>query len=219
MCLFVGCEQLIGSVEKWRPFSAPTRTLGLGVISLSGACESIELLAHAQSDQALSPPAMLADPVSRESPFVALTSLALAPPHRPAALQADLYLPLLSSHSWIKRFSVLQELGDPDVAANLGGRGGIPRGHTVISEAYGSTGCVNASAWEDGGPEARLATAGDDTKCVQKGPYSRLSGGKVSPCATLTDLARAGSASGVQELKDSCAATEEKRKVPSWATV
>ncbi|KWU42875.1 WD40 repeat-like protein [Rhodotorula sp. JG-1b] len=110
---------------------------------------------------------MLADPVSRESPFVALTFLALAPPHRPAALQAELYSPLLSSHSWIKRFSVLQELGDPDVAANLGGRGGIPRGHTVISEAYGSTGCVNASAWEDRGPEARLATAGDDTKiCI-----------------------------------------------------
>lgn len=112
---------------------------------------------------------MLADPVSRESPFVALASLALAPPHRPAALQAELYSPLLSSHSWIKRFSVLQELGDPDVAANLGGRGGIPRGHTVISEAYGSTGCVNASAWEDRGPEARLATAGDDTKCVHPG--------------------------------------------------
>ena len=168
---------------------------------------------------------MLADPVSRESPFVALTSLALAPPHRPAALQADLYSPLLSSHSWIKRFSVLQELGDPDVAANLGGRGGIPRGHTVISEAYGSTGCVNASAWEDGGPEARLATAGDDTKCVQTGPFLsflqwRLSvRWQVTPFATLTDLARTGSASGVQALKDSCAAEAEKRRVQSWATV
>ncbi|GAA5977776.1 hypothetical protein JCM10908_005092 [Rhodotorula pacifica] len=110
---------------------------------------------------------MLAEPLSRESPFVALTSLALAPPHRPAQLHTGLYPSLLSSHDWVKRFTILQELGDPDVAPNVNGRGGRPRGHTVISEAYGSTGCVNALAWESGGPEARLASGGDDTKiCI-----------------------------------------------------
>lgn len=102
--------------------------------------------------------------VAAESPFVALTSAALAPPHRPHSLQSGLYSPLLRSHSWIKRYTILQELGDPEVAAASSGRGGIPRGHAVISEAYGSTGCVNASAWEDTGVGARLATAGDDTK-------------------------------------------------------
>lgn len=105
-------------------------------------------------------------PFQRESPFVSLTSLALAPPHRPAVLYEDVYSPILRSHSWVRRYAVLQELGDPDASSHLDGRRGVPRGHTVIKEAYGSTGCVNASAWESRGAEARLATAGDDTKCV-----------------------------------------------------
>lgn len=110
---------------------------------------------------------MLAEYGAIDSPFIALTSTALAPPHRPHLLQSGIYSPLLRSHSWIKRYTVLQELGDPEVAADNRGRGGIPRGHAVISEAYGSTGCVNASAWEDTGVGARLATAGDDTKiCI-----------------------------------------------------
>ncbi|BGP56941.1 hypothetical protein JCM8202v2_004577 [Rhodotorula sphaerocarpa] len=106
-------------------------------------------------------------PFQRESPFVSLTSLALAPPHRPAVLYEDVYSPILRSHSWVRRYAVLQELGDPDASSHLDGRRGVPRGHTVIKEAYGSTGCVNASAWESRGAEARLATAGDDTKiCI-----------------------------------------------------
>ncbi|GAA6014413.1 hypothetical protein JCM10207_005452 [Rhodosporidiobolus poonsookiae] len=95
------------------------------------------------------------------SPFDALpSSLSLSPPHRPTSL----HQPLVSSHAWLDRFAHLQTLGDPP--DEFGGAWGA--GHQVVRDAYGSTGCVNAMDWEEGGEE-RLATAGDDTKiCIWK---------------------------------------------------
>ncbi|GAA5847928.1 hypothetical protein JCM9279_003494 [Rhodotorula babjevae] len=98
-----------------------------------------------------------------DNPFHALSSLLLAPPHRHPS---PLYSTLVASPAWLTRYDILQHLGDPPSAAAGGGTfaGG---GHRVVRDAYGSTGCVNAMAWEDTGNGARLATAGDDTKiCI-----------------------------------------------------
>ncbi|GAA5823881.1 hypothetical protein JCM3770_000202 [Rhodotorula araucariae] len=99
------------------------------------------------------------------NPFLALPSLPLAAPHRPAVLSSALYPALAASPAWLKRFDLLQTLGDADGAG--GGPGAFTgRGHRVVRGAYGSTGCVNAMDWE-GGLQGRLATAGDDTKiCI-----------------------------------------------------
>ncbi|GAA5976376.1 hypothetical protein JCM11641_005993 [Rhodosporidiobolus odoratus] len=105
---------------------------------------------------------------SVSSPFVSLSSLPLSPPHRPSLFSTSFYPTLASSSSWLARFALLQTLGekDQDEEGGMGMWGG--RGHTVFREAYGSTGCVNAMDWEEGGQE-RLATAGDDTKiCIWK---------------------------------------------------
>ncbi|BGP50055.1 hypothetical protein JCM10450v2_005963 [Rhodotorula kratochvilovae] len=99
------------------------------------------------------------------NPFLALPSLPLAPPNRPAALSSALYPDLVASPAWLQRFDLLQTLGEVDGAG--GGPGAFTgRGHRVVRDAYGSTGCVNAMDWE-GGPQGRLATGGDDTKiCI-----------------------------------------------------
>ncbi|GAA6033844.1 hypothetical protein JCM8097_000367 [Rhodosporidiobolus ruineniae] len=106
-------------------------------------------------------------PPSSLSPFLSLPSLALSPPHRPALLASHLYPRLVSSPAWLGRFDLLQTLGEPE-GEGAGGMWGGARSHSVVREAYGSTGCVNAMDWEGGGQE-RLATAGDDTKiCIWK---------------------------------------------------
>ncbi|ORY73852.1 WD40-repeat-containing domain protein [Leucosporidium creatinivorum] len=88
--------------------------------------------------------------------FLELPSLSLAPPNRPVK---QLYSNILAAPSWPPRLSLLATLGDPHPTTS---------GHRVAREAWGSTGCVNALDWEQGG-EGRLASAGDDTKiCIWK---------------------------------------------------
>ncbi|GAA5862665.1 hypothetical protein JCM1840_002630 [Sporobolomyces johnsonii] len=94
------------------------------------------------------------------NPFLSLSALPLSPPHRTLS---PLYSSLLASDAWLARFALLQTLGEPDNADGFAGSG-----HRVVKEAYGSTGCVNAMDWEEGG-QGRLASAGDDTKiCIWK---------------------------------------------------
>lgn len=83
--------------------------------------------------------------------FWELPSLALHPPNRPLK---QVYSNVLSATVWIPRMTLAATLGDPHP---------LTSGHRVAREAWGSTGCVNALDWEQGG-EGRLASAGDDTK-------------------------------------------------------
>lgn len=105
---------------------------------------------------------MGADWALPSSPFLSLSSLALSAPHRRGVFASNLYPSLVSSPTWLKRFDLLQVLGEPDEEGGaMGGYGG--NSHRVVCEAYGSTGCVNAMDWA---PDGRLASAGDDTKWV-----------------------------------------------------
>ncbi|GAA5934275.1 uncharacterized protein JCM15063_004525 [Sporobolomyces koalae] len=96
---------------------------------------------------------------SSSSRYGRLSGLSL---HRPHVGTRSIYSSILGSPAWLESaYTELQELGDDDVSERY------PNGaHRVIPGAYGSTGCVNAMDWEEGGRE-RLATAGDDTKiCI-----------------------------------------------------
>ncbi|GAA5915681.1 hypothetical protein JCM8208_006415 [Rhodotorula glutinis] len=117
-----------------------------------------------------------------DNPFVSLAQLPLSPPHRHLS---PVYGSLVTSPAWINRYDILQHLGDPP---GPGARGGTfaGGGHRVVREAYGSTGCVNAMAWEERGNDARLATGGDDTKiCIWSPgldtPHDAQGGPVVSP--------------------------------------
>ncbi|GAA5879003.1 hypothetical protein JCM16303_001263 [Sporobolomyces ruberrimus] len=99
------------------------------------------------------------------SPYHQLLTLPLSSPQVASTL---IYNSILSStHCVQDKYAKLQTLGDDE-----GIDGTVNGAHRVIEEAYGSTGCVNAMDWEQGGEE-RLATAGDDTKiCIWKPGYT-----------------------------------------------
>ncbi|GAA5874469.1 hypothetical protein JCM8547_007370 [Rhodosporidiobolus lusitaniae] len=105
------------------------------------------------------------------SPFLSLSSLSYAPPHRPSTLSTSFYPSLVFSPSWLARTCLLQTLGESLDDDDAGGMmwGGNANGHRVVRDAYGSTGCVNAMAWQEEGNLEKLATGGDDTKiCIWK---------------------------------------------------
>ncbi|KPV71705.1 uncharacterized protein RHOBADRAFT_56528 [Rhodotorula graminis WP1] len=117
-----------------------------------------------------------------DNPFLSLGTVALSPPHRHLS---PAYSSLVTSPSWLARYDILQHLGDPP-GPGAGGGTFAGGGHRVVREAYGSTGCVNAMAWEEGGNQARLATAGDDTKiCIWSPgldtPHNSQNGPVISP--------------------------------------
>ncbi|GAA5997776.1 hypothetical protein JCM5350_003053 [Sporobolomyces pararoseus] len=114
------------------------------------------------------------DPLPTSFPSL-LSSLPLVPPHQ---TPTSIYHSILSSPHWISdKFTKLQTLGEEDE---------VPGGsHRVVETAYGSTGCVNAMDWEEGGEE-RLASAGDDTKiCIWKPGYFKHENFPISPHDTL----------------------------------
>jgi len=93
------------------------------------------------------------------SPYYALSSLSLLSPN---LRSTPVYTSLLSSSHWASSHLTRQQLLGEDIHDD----GRVNAGHRVIPEAYGSTGCVNAMDWEEGGKE-RLVSAGDDTKvCI-----------------------------------------------------
>ncbi|GAA5956139.1 hypothetical protein JCM3765_005463 [Sporobolomyces pararoseus] len=116
------------------------------------------------------------DPLPSSFPSL-LSSLPLQPPQQ---LPTSIYHSILSSPHWLEhKFTKLQTLGDEDESP-----GG---GHRVIETAYGSTGCVNAMDWEEGGEE-RLASAGDDTKiCIWKPGYLKRRNSTTSSSQTRND--------------------------------
>lgn len=101
------------------------------------------------------------------SPYYSLSQLLILSPQ---STSRSICHSILSSPTWLTNHLTRVQLLGEDIHDD----GRLNSGHRVIPQAYGSTGCVNAMDWQEGGQE-RLASAGDDTKvCIWKAGHVKM---------------------------------------------